>query len=266
MIWLQVRGGPASWLDRLLSLQLTWRDAVDIFLVAIIIYNILALIRGTRAMQISIGLMLLGSTFFIARAFDLPALEVISGQILFYLPFAVIVLFQHEIRRALARVGANPFLALFRRRTTPIPYPVLLDATAILATKKIGALIAIEGAHTLRSYEESAKPVDALLTVELLVNIFTPDAPLHDGAVIIRGNRIAAAGAFLPLTPTPDPQLAHGTRHRAALGLTEESDALVIVVSEENGSIAVASEGVLEENLTRDGLLEILVRRFGEAE
>lgn len=266
MLWLQVRGGSASWLDRLFSLQLTWRDAIDILLVAIIIYNILALIRGTRAMQISIGLMLLGSTFFIARAFDLPALEVISGQILFYLPFAVIVLFQHEIRRALARVGANPFLALFRRRPPAVPYGLVIDATSVLASKKIGALIAIEGAQTLRAYEESAKAVDGLVSVELLVNIFTPDAPLHDGSVIIRGNRVAAAGAFLPLTPTPDPALAHGTRHRAALGLSEESDALVIVVSEENGSIAAAADGVLTENLSRESLHTLLANRFGDRE
>src|SRR6266566_7122835 len=105
--------------DRLFSLQFTWRDAIDILIVAVIIYNILALIRGTRAMQVSIGLMLLGSTFFIARAFDLPALEAISRQILFYLPFAVIILFQAEIRRALARMGTNPLLSLFRRGGGP---------------------------------------------------------------------------------------------------------------------------------------------------
>src|SRR5687767_82313 len=114
-------------MDRLLSLNPTWRDAVDILIVALIIYYILALIRGTRAMQISIGLMLLGSTFFIAQAFDLPALEVISRQILFYLPFAVIILFQQEIRRALARMGGNPFASLLRRHTL-IPYDAILDA------------------------------------------------------------------------------------------------------------------------------------------
>ncbi|HUP47735.1 MAG TPA: diadenylate cyclase CdaA [Thermoanaerobaculia bacterium] len=250
-------------LERLLDLQLTWRDAVDILVVAIIIYNILNLIRGTRAMQISIGLMLLGSLFFIARAFDLRALEVISGTILFYLPFAVIVLFQHEIRRALASMGANPLISLFRKRSGRVPYEPVVDAAMVLAAKRIGALIAIEGEQTLRMYEEGSKPVDASLSMELLVAIFTPGGPLHDGAVIVRGYRIVSAGTFLPLTATPDPTLAHGTRHRAALGLSEESDALVVVVSEENGSIAAASEGVLHENLDRQSLRQLIVEKFG---
>lgn len=250
--------------DRLASMQLTWRDAVDILVVAVIIYNILALIRGTRAMQISIGLVILGSTFFIARAFDLPALEAISREILFYLPFAVIVLFQAEIRRGLARMGGNPLLALFRRRRGQIPIDVLLDACEILASKRFGALIAIEGTQTLRAYEEGAKTVDGLATAQLLVAIFTPPGPMHDGAVIVRENRIAAAGAFLPLTDAADPKIAHGTRHRAALGLSEESDALVLVVSEENGSIAAAAEGVLHENLSRESLHEVVRGWFGE--
>lgn len=252
-----------NFFDRVFALQLTWRDAVDILIVAVIIYSILALIRGTRAMQISIGLMLLGSTFFIARAFDLAALEAISAQILFYLPFAVIVLFQQEIRRALARMGGNPFASLIRRHSV-IPYDAILDACEILASRKIGALMAIEGRQTLRMVEESAKPVDALLTTELLVSIFTPGGPLHDGAVLVRGNRVVAANAFFPLSTTADTKLAHGTRHRAALGLSEESDALVIVISEENGSIAVASEGVLTEHLDRDALRLAMTERFGD--
>jgi diadenylate cyclase len=253
-----------NWLDRILSLEFTWRDAVDVLVVAIIIYGILALIRGTRAMQISIGLTVLGSTFFIARAFDLPALEAVSAQILFYLPFAVIVLFQQEIRRGLARMGGNPLLAIFRRHGSHVPFEAILDGCSVLAAKKVGALIAVEGAQTLRMYEDGAKSLDALVSRELLVTIFTPGGPLHDGAVIVRGNRIVAAGVFLPLTSAADPHLAHGTRHRAALGLSEETDALVIVVSEENGSIAAASEGVLEEGLDRDGLQRVMTKRFGD--
>ncbi|HXE76281.1 MAG TPA: diadenylate cyclase CdaA [Candidatus Xenobia bacterium] len=252
-----------SWVDRILSLQFTWRDAVDILVVAFIIDNILALIRGTRAMQMSIGLLVLGGSFFIARAVDLPALEAISREILFYLPFAVIVLFQTEIRRALARVGGDPFLGLLRRRTGDFPFDALADACEILASRKIGALIAVERTQTLRPYEETAKPLDAILTTELLVSIFMPGGPLHDGAAIVRRNRIVAAGAFLPLTTSADPKLGHGTRHRAALGLSEESDALVIVISEENGSIAVATEGALQENLDRNALVAILRRQLG---
>jgi diadenylate cyclase len=251
-----------NFFDRLLSLHFTWRDAIDVLLVAVIVYSILNLIRGTRAMQISIGMMLLVSTFFIARAFELSALEVISREILFYLPFAVIVLFQHEIRRALARVGGNPLLAIFRRRAG-VPFEEILDACSTLAAKRIGALIAIEGAQTLRMYEEGAKPLDAMVSSDLLIAIFTPGGPLHDGAVIVRGSRIVAAKAFLPLTLAADPKLAHGTRHRAALGLSEESDALLIVISEENGSTAAASEGKLYENLDRNMLLQLLNERFG---
>jgi len=252
-----------NWFDRVVSLQFTWRDLIDVLIVAVIIYNILALIRGTRAMQISIGLVILGSTFFVARAFDLPALEAISREILFYLPFAVIVLFQHEIRRALARVGTNPLLALFGQRTNDVPFEPILNAVDVLASKRIGALIAIERTQSLRMYAEVARPLDAIVTTELLVSIFTPGGPLHDGAVIIRGGRIIAANAFLPLTVTDDAKLAHGTRHRAALGISEESDAVVIVVSEENGSTAIVSEGVLTENVDREGMLQIMTRRLG---
>ncbi|HKR62520.1 MAG TPA: diadenylate cyclase CdaA [Thermoanaerobaculia bacterium] len=253
-----------NFFDNLFSLNFTWRDAVDIAIVAFIIYYILILIRGTRAMQITIGLLIVGSTVFVARALDLPALETISARLLFYLPFAVIVLFQQEIRRALARMAANPLAVLFRPRAGQIPYDAILDACEVLASKRMGALIAIEGAQTLRVYEEGAKPVDALVTNELLVSIFTTGGPLHDGAVLIRGNRIVAANAFLPLTATPDPKLAHGTRHRAAIGLSEETDAFVIVISEENGEIAIASEGALREHLERASLLRALTDRFGE--
>ena len=249
--------------DRLFSLNLTWRDAVDIVIVAFIIYSIFALIRGTRAMQISIGLILLGSTFFVARAFDLAALEAISRQILFYIPFAVIVLFQQEIRRALARMVSDPLALFVKRPVGLVPLDPILHACDFMASRKMGALIAIEGRQTLRMYEDGAKPIDAAITNELLVAIFTPGGPLHDGAVIVRGNRIAAANAFLPLTTTPDPTLAHGTRHRAAIGLSEESDAVVIVISEENGSMAVAADGVLREHLDRTELRGILQERFG---
>lgn len=247
--------------DRLLSLHFTWRDAIDVIVVAFIIYYILVLLRGTRAMQISIGLVALASTFFVARAFDLPALEAISREILFYLPFAIIVLFQTELRRALARM-TNPLLAVFgHREQNPAIEPVL-SATELLATKKYGALIAMERTQSLRMYAETAKALDAIVSVELLVTIFTPGGPFHDGAVIIRGNRVLAAGAFLPLTSAADPKLAHGTRHRAALGLSEESDALIIIISEENGSVAAASEGTLHENLDRDQLRRIMRERL----
>jgi diadenylate cyclase len=253
-----------NWYERILSLQFTWRDGVDIIVVAIIIYNVLALIRGTRAMQISIGLFLLVASFFVARAFNLPALEAISRETFFYLPFAIIVLFQHEIRRALARMGGSPLLAIFRPAGAQVTLGAIAQAADVLSAKKIGALMAIERTQSLRSYAEPAKQLDAQLSSDLLVTIFTPGGPMHDGAAIIKGDRIVAAGAFLPLTASEDLKLAHGTRHRAALGLTEESDAVVVIISEENGSMAVAGEGALQENLDRESLLRILGERLGK--
>jgi diadenylate cyclase len=251
-----------NWYERVLALQFTWRDAIDVLVVAVIIYNILALIRGTRAMQISIGLFVLVASFFVARAFDLPALEAISRQTFFYLPFAIIVLFQHEIRRALARMGSNPLLALFRPAGSQVMLSAIVQAADVLSAKRIGALIAIERTHSLRSYAETARQLDALLTSELLVAIFTPGGPMHDGAAIIKGDRIVAAGVFLPLTEAADSKLGHGTRHRAALGLTEESDAVVVVISEENGSIAIAGEGKLQEHIAPAALAGALADRL----
>ena len=253
-----------SWYDRLASLQFTWRDAVDILIVAVIIYYILTLIRGTRAMQISVGLILIASTFFVARAIDLPALEVISRQMLFYLPFAIIVLFQGEIRRGLARMGSNPLFALFIHPTA-VEFEPIVRASEILSSKRIGALIVIERTQSLRMLTDTAKAIDANVSAELLVSIFVPGGPLHDGAVIIHGNRILAAGALLPLTTSADINMPHGTRRRAALGLSEDSDALVIVISEENGSIAVATEGKLHENVDRSSLVRIMHERLSEA-
>jgi len=143
-----------------------------------------------------------------------------------------------------------------------VPFDAILGAASVLSAQRIGALIAIERAQSLRMYAEAAKPVDAVVSAELLIAVFVPGGPLHDGAAIIRGNRLVAAGAFLPLTTSAYPKLAHGTRHRAALGLSEDSDALIVIISEENGSMAAASEGVLHENLDRDQLLQLMHERL----
>jgi len=244
--------------DRLFSLNLTWRDAVDIAIVALIIYYILALIRGTRAMQISIGLMLLGSTTFVARAFDLPALEAISRQILFYLPFAIIVLFQQEIRRALTRFGRNPLWGIAKQQKVAAAFGDIVLAATTLSSRRIGALIVIERLQGLRNYIENGIALDSIVSYDLLINIFTPDTPLHDGAVIVQDDRIAAAACFLPLTPNPELSKEFGTRHRAALGITEETDAVAVVVSEETGIISVAFDGELIRDLDGKSLRNVL--------
>jgi len=253
--------------ERLQALQFTWRDALDILIVAFVLYTILRLIRGTRAMQMSIGLLVLGAAYFVARALELAALEAISRQIFFYLPFALVVLFQNEIRSALATFGKNPLQALPGgvASASQIGVPIL-DAVRELARRKVGALIVIERTQSLRLYIEGGNMIDATLTADLLTNIFTPGAPLHDGAVIIQQGRIAAASVLLPLSATTEVK-GHGSRHRAAVGLSEETDAFVIVVSEENGSIAAASEGVLVEHLTPEdlgGRIERVFMRRGD--
>lgn len=244
--------------ERFQALQFGWRDAIDILLVAFVLYNILVLIRGTRAMQMAIGLLLIASTYFIASAFDLLALQSLSQQILFYLPFAIIVLFQHEIRRALASFGKNPLISFISPPARGSHLDEIVEASVQLARRKIGALIVLERTQNLRAFAETGKSLDALVSSELLQNIFLPNTPLHDGAVIVQGDRMAAAGAFLPLSSNADLSTRYGTRHRAAVGMSEETDALVIVVSEENGSVAVALEGILHENMDAPALERFL--------
>ncbi|HVT43019.1 MAG TPA: diadenylate cyclase CdaA [Thermoanaerobaculia bacterium] len=250
-------------LERLNTLDFGWRDAVDILVVAFILYNILILIRGTRAMQMAFGLMAIGGAYFIARALDLLALEALAREILFYLPFAIIVLFQHEIRRALTSFGQSPLSPFLSHRATESPFEEILSASTELARRKVGALIVMERTQSLRMFTESGKTLDAYLSAELLLNIFTPNTPLHDGAVVVHHGRILAAGCFLPLSSNTDISKNYGTRHRAALGLSEETDALVIVISEENGSIAVTLDGVLYENLDPEALEDFLLVYVG---
>lgn len=240
------------------SLQFGWRDAIDVVAVAVIIYYILKLIRGTRGMQMAFGLFLLGAAYLLARALDLVALERLARDIFFYLPFAMVVLFQNEIRAALANVGRNPLAAMFGMKRHRPDLEAVVDASVQLARRRVGALIVLERTQSLRMYVESGKQIDSLISAELLVNIFTPNTPLHDGAVVIQAERIAAAAVFLPLSASMDVPAEYGTRHRAALGVSEETDAVVVIISEENGSIAIAREGRLSFDLSRERLLEIL--------
>lgn len=247
-----------TFLERLQSLEFGWRDALDILIVAFIVYNLLLLIRGTRAMQMAIGLLAIIGSYFIARTLDLLALEAISREILFYLPFAVIVLFQHEIRRALTSLGLHPLLPFLAATNRETNLAEVVEAASELSKRKFGALIVLERTQALRAYCESGKPIDSVLSADLLVNIFTPNTPLHDGAVVIHENRIVAAGCFLPLSTTVKLAKEYGTRHHAALGASEETDAITVVVSEENGSIAVAFQGRLHEHLSPASLTALL--------
>lgn len=237
------------------------RDVIDVLAVALIVYNLLLLIRGTRAVQVLVGILMLVGVAFLARTFELETLEAVLNAFFIILPFAVIILFQNEIRRALTAFGKNPLNRLAAERQSGVRE--IVHAATSLAAKKIGALIVIERQQGLREYIENGIVLDAELSFDLLLTIFNPATPLHDGAVIIQGRRIAAASCFLPLSSNPGLSIRSGTRHRAALGITEETDAIAVVVSEERGVISLAIGGQLNERLDGDDLHRLLERHLG---
>jgi diadenylate cyclase len=248
-----------------------WWDLLDIAIVSILIYEFLKLIRGTRAVQMAAGSLLLVGLFYVSRLAPLQTLNWMIRNVFVYVAFAAIVVFQSDIRRALAHLGRAPFFRYFVRQE-PVDETIeeVVVAAGILASHKIGAIIAIEREIGLRNYIESGIPLDAEMTYDLLVTIFQPTSPLHDGAVVIQENRVAAAACFLPLTVNPKLSRDLGTRHRAAIGLTEENDAISVVVSEERGQIALSIDGGLERDLSPDMLRERLLtllaqRRSGTA-
>ena len=237
-----------------------WWDLIDIAVVSILIYEFLKLIRGTRAVQMGVGSLLIVGMFYVSRLAPLETLNWLIRNILVYVAFAAIVIFQSDIRRALAHFGQAPFFRYFNRQEAANEtIEEVVVAATMLSAQKTGAIIAIEREIGLRNYIESGIPVDATMTYDLLVTIFQAGSPLHDGAVIIQEDRIAAAACFLPLTVNPRVSRELGTRHRAAIGLTEESDAASVVVSEERGQIALAIDGNIERDLTAEQLRERLI-------
>jgi diadenylate cyclase len=243
-------------MSSLAHLHLTWRDAVDVVIVAIVIYNLILLIRGTRAVQMILGLLAILVVYWLSILVRLPTLRGVLREILFYLPFAIIVLFAGEIRRALQQFGRNPLVTLFSGAEPDTFVTEVVLAATSLAAKRVGALIVLARRDGLKTFIENGVRLDSAVSYELLVNIFVPGTPLHDGAVIIANRRIASASSFLPLTQRTNLPKDYGTRYRAAIGLSEETDALVIVVSEERGTIAVARDGKLEDGLDGRALRE----------
>ena len=256
-----------SWLLGLLrqltDLQVSIADVADILTVAVLIYALLVLLKGTRAMQMLWGIVIILGLYLVASAFRLITLSTILSKLLVFLPFAIIVLFQQEIRRMLTAFGST---AIFRWDRRPEEGPVMLNELALavqaLASRRIGSLIVIERRDSLATWADTGIPLEARFSYDLLLNIFIPGTPLHDGAVILRGGQIVAASCFLPLTTRHELSTELGTRHRAALGLTEETDALVIVVSEETGTMSLAVEEQLlrplDETTLRNALAEHL--------
>lgn len=235
---------------------------VDILLLAVIIYQVLLLIRGTRSANVMIALAVLVLLHLLTGLgpLRLEAVHTVLGTLLLYIPLAIIVLFQNQLRRFLTLLGRNPLSAfMFKPREEVLIQEVAL-AAASLASKRLGALIVMERDMGLRTFYETGIHLDAAVSYDLLMNIFTFRSPLHDGAVIIAESRIKAACCYLPLTMNPSLSHTYGTRHRAAFGITEESDALAVVVSEERGVISLVDGGEIIENLDAKAL-ELALRR-----
>jgi diadenylate cyclase len=244
--------------------QISVVSVVDILLVAILIYQFLTLVRGTRAAPMLIGIAALGLALYLARLGELHTLNWLLGTLLPYVVFALIVVFQPEIRQALTNLGGR----ISRMRSSSSVADVYDDivlAANLFSQNQTGALIVIEREIGLRTYIESGVALDAKLSYDLLATIFRPSAPLHDGAVIVQRDRIAAAACFLPLSMNPVLSTQLGTRHRAGIGITEETDAVAVVISEETGSISLAVAGNIERDLTVERLrdrLSSLLRRY----
>lgn len=235
-----------------------WKDLIEILVVAFVLYRILLVLAGTRAIQMLLGLVLLVGVYFLARVLQLGLIRYLLANLFEFGAFAALVVFQPELRSALAHLGRNPLLQFFSRLEENEVAEEIALGVEELARGSVGAIIAIERQVGLGEYADTGTPLQARVSSALLTTIFTPYSPLHDGAVIIRGDTIVAAGAILPLTQFPVIDKSIGTRHRAALGLSEETDALVIVVSEETSTISVASRGQMERGLDREQLMEAL--------
>jgi diadenylate cyclase len=237
------------------------RDLVEILIVAYLIYRVLLFLAGTRALQILVGLVVLGVVYFAALLLKLTMIATLLGLVFTYGAFAAVVVFQPEVRHALSRLGRSRAIRFLTAPGSEAVAEEIVDAVERLSRRGAGAIIAVEGDVSLNDYLEEGKEVRATVSSDLLATIFTPYSPLHDGAVIVRGDQIIAAGCVLPLTQFPVEDRSLGTRHRAALGLSEETDATVIVVSEETSKVSIAMRGLLHRGVTPQQLREVLAGR-----
>ena len=240
-----------------------WRPLVEILFIWALIYFVIRLFQGTRAMQLLLGLILLIVVFLVAKFFELNSIIWVLSKVFAVGVVAFLIVFQPEMRRALARLGTT-FSSGFLQLGGTIDE--ILRACEQMASRRMGALIAIERDVTLKNYVESGMMIDAKVSAELLLSIFDPHTPTHDGAVIISGDRIASCGSLFLLTQATDLPPSMGTRHRAAIGLTEENDAVCIVVSEETGNISVSVFGKLTKTLDMEDLKQMLEGLFKPVE
>ena len=235
-----------------------WIDVLDILIVAFVIYQLLQLIRGTHAVQVALGGAVLVLLFWASQWLDLQAVNWLMRTFLPYAVFGILVIFQPEIRKMLAHIGKTPLLGVFGSPRTEEILDEIVLATTSLAGKQVGAILVLEREMGLKSYIETGIALDAQITYDLLINVFTPGTPLHDGAVVVQGNRVAAAACFLPLTVNPELSRTLGSRHRAAIGITEDTDAVAVVVSEETGTISMVVGGRIRRGLDAATLRQAL--------
>jgi diadenylate cyclase len=235
-----------------------WPDVVEILLVAFVVYRFLLFLVGTRAIQILVGLVFLSIGYFLALFARFTMISTLLGLLFTYGAFVAVVVFQPELRNALARLGQSRFMRAFAKGDRQSVAEEIAEALDRLSRAGTGAIIAVEGDIGLEEFITTGVPMEAKVSADLLTTIFTPYSPLHDGAVLVRGDRIIGAGCVLPLTQFKVADKSLGTRHRAALGLSEETDATVLVVSEETSTISVASHGVLHRPLTAQQVRDLL--------
>ena len=243
-------------------LEIRWIDVLDITIVAFIIYQIMVLVKGTRAQQMLWGLAILLIVFFLSQWSGLVTLRWVLNIFLSSIIIIIIVIFQHDIRRALIQVGRPQFFSGAEKAEKVYEIEEVVKTSFSLGQKEIGAIMVLERNVGLRDYIEVGREIDAKVSNELLIAIFHPSSPIHDGAVIIHGGRITSASCYLPLTANTHVSKSLGTRHRAAIGLTEETDAVVVVVSEEKGVVSLIVEGVIRQALEPPDLRESLQRLF----
>lgn len=244
------------------GVDVAWLDVLDILVVAFIVYQVLQLVRGTQVVQMAAGGLVLALLYWTSKVFDLQTVNWLIRTFVPYVAFGLIVVFHSEIRRMLAHLGTGPLRGLTTSRRAHATLDEVVLAVTRLAAQRTGALVVFERQMGLRSYIDTGIALDALVTYDLLVSIFNPGTPLHDGAVILQGNRIAAAACFLPLTVNPELSRTLGSRHRAAIGVTEDTDAVAIVVSEETGGISLVQGGVMRSNLDAAALRDSLKARL----
>lgn len=238
-----------------------WRDLLEVLVVSYALYRVLLLFHGTRTLQIVTGLAMLLAVYSASWLLKLEMITYVLGFVFQYGAIALLVVFAPELRAALAHLGQARFAGLFRQMQQREVAEEIVDAVERLSRSGIGAIVAIEREVRLDAWVESGSPMEAKVSADLLTTIFTPYSPLHDGAVIVRGDTIIAAGCILPLSQTPLTDRSLGTRHRAALGLSDESDALVVVVSEERSTVSVAVRGRLWRDLSPADVREMLSGR-----